>query len=150
MVDVEYIMKNADVKEKATECFGELFMVILPYLKKPVSAESISKRIRVKPSRIRAVLNRLFNYNLIEYKRSFDDDTGKYTYIWTLKHKKLKQFLSASDCCYEHTVVSDSKPVESPLLFLCVGCKEEYTFETAANYSFKCYKCGSFIDAKEK
>lgn len=136
------ISRNVNVKNNAVQHFGELFIIILPYLKRPVSAEYISKKIRVKPSRIRAVLNKLFNHNLIDYKRCFDDDTGKYTYVWTLKKEKLKSFLKenskpASDFV-EHETVYD---------FVCTGCKQGYDFDTASDYSFKCYKCGSFIDS---
>lgn len=143
----KYLNTNAHIKNNATHYFGELFIVVLPYLKRPVSAEYISKHIKVKPSKVRAVLNKLFNHNLIEYKRSFDDDTGKYTYIWALKHDKLKEFLK--NCNVDSTVRTDTSKTYVPA-FLCVGCKEAYDFDSASDYSFKCYKCGSLIDANEK
>jgi transcription factor E len=144
---VKYLNSNIDIKNKAMVHFGELFVVVLPYLKKPVSAEYISKQIRIKPSKIRAVLNKLFNHNLIEYKRSFDDDTGKYTYIWTLKQDKLKTFLKNYN--FETAVKADV--VETDVsAFFCVSCKETYDYDSASDCSFKCYKCGSTIDANEK
>lgn len=141
---VRYITRNIDAQNKAILHFGELFMVVLPYLKKPVSAEHISKKIRIKPSKIRAVLNKLFNHNLIDYKRCFDDDTGKYTYVWTLKQAKLKQFLRD----YQFDVPSSADSESQRSDFACTGCSENYSFDAAADYSFKCYKCGSFIDAR--
>jgi len=144
---IKHINFNVDVKNKAVLHFGELFVVILPYLKKPVSAEYISKQIKIKPSKIRAVLNKLFNHNLIEYKRSFDDDTGKYTYIWTLNHKKLERFLKEYefDVASEKTAVSDS----DELPFVCSDCREHYSFDAATDCAFKCYRCGGRIDANE-
>ncbi len=137
------ISRNVDAKNNAVQHFGELFIVILPYLKRPVSAEYISKKIRIKPSRIRAVLNRLFNYNLIDYKRCFDDDTGKYTYVWTLKKEKLKRFLKDVPAPVSNSDDDDSAVYD----FVCTGCKQGYTFDAAADYSFRCYKCGAFIDS---
>ncbi|MEM3364660.1 MAG: hypothetical protein QXS93_04090 [Candidatus Micrarchaeia archaeon] len=143
----KYISRNVDIKNKAILHFGELFIVVLPYLNKPVSAEYISKQIKVKPSRIRAVLNKLFNHNLIEYKRSFDDDTGKYTYIWTLKEAKLKEFLNNYNC--DTVIKADVVETHTPA-FYCSGCKEGYDFDTATDCSFRCYKCGSTIEANER
>ena len=144
---MKYINSNIDVKNKAVVHFGELFVIVLPFLKKPVSAEYISMQIRVKPSKIRAVLNKLFNHNLIEYKRSFDDDTGKYTYIWTLKQDKLKTFLK--NCNFDAVVKADVVEIPVPAFF-CASCQETYDFDSASDCSFKCYKCGSTIDANEK
>ena len=90
---VNKYIQNIDIKNKAVYNFGELFLKVAPYLDNPVSAEFISQEIKMKPSRIRAVLNRLFNHNLIEYRRCFDDATGKYTYIWELDKPKFKKFL---------------------------------------------------------
>ncbi len=139
------VLKDVDVKNNAVVSFGELFVTIYPYLKKPVSAEYISREIKVKPSRIRAVLNKLYNHSLIDYKRCFDDDTGKYTYIWTLNHKKLETFLKD----YNADAVSENAVASSEFPFICSGCKEPYSFESAVDCAFKCHKCGSTIDALE-
>ncbi|MEM0438249.1 MAG: hypothetical protein QXU54_03020 [Candidatus Micrarchaeia archaeon] len=147
MATLNYITKDIDIKNKAVLHFGELFIVIAPFLRKPVSAEFISKQIKVKPSRIRAVLNKLYNHNLIDYKRSFDDDTGKYTYIWTLNHDKLKTFLKN----YEFDVASEKSVEESDCdaPFRCRGCNEAYSFDSATDAAFKCVRCGSTIDSAE-
>ncbi len=141
-MEMAYVLKDVNTKNKAVLHFGELFLSILPYLKRPVSAEYISQQLKIKPSRIRAVLNKLFNYNLIEYKRSFDDDTGRYTYIWTLKHDKLREFLSVQE-------QPAPEVHDEGIKYVCTGCGMLYDFDTAFDYGFKCYHCGSFIDSKE-
>ena len=144
-VVINYI-ENVEIKNKAVYNFGELFLKVAPYLDKPVSAEFISQQIKLKPSRIRAVLNKLFNHNLIEYRRCFDESTGKYTYIWELDKPKFKQFLA--NYTFQVEKKEDVTPSEK-LTFVCRACKEAYTFEGAMDYSFVCTKCNSTIESKE-
>ena len=143
---VNKYIQNIDIKNKAVYNFGELFLRVAPYLDNPVSAEFISQEIKMKPSRIRAVLNKLFNHNLIEYRRCFDDASGKYTYIWELDKPKFKKFLM------EYTFQVEEKEETIPsekLIFVCKACKEAYTFENAMDYSFVCHKCNGTIESNE-
>jgi transcription initiation factor IIE alpha subunit len=143
---VDKYIQNIDIKNKAVYNFGELFLRVAPYLDNPVSAEFISQEIKMKPSRIRAVLNKLFNHNLIEYRRCFDDASGKYTYIWELDKPKFKKFLM------EYTFQVEEKEEVTPsekLTFVCHACKSTYTFEGAMDYSFVCHKCNGTIESNE-
>lgn len=143
---VDKYIQNIDIKNKAVYNFGELFLRVAPYLDNPVSAEFISQEIKMKPSRIRAVLNKLFNHNLIEYRRCFDDASGKYTYIWELDKPKFKKFLM------EYTFQVEEKEEITPsekLTFVCRACKSTYTFENAMDHSFVCHKCNGTIESNE-
>ena len=143
---VDKYIQNIDIKNKAVYNFGELFLRVAPYLDNPVSAEFISQEIKMKPSRIRAVLNKLFNHNLIEYRRCFDDASGKYTYIWELDKPKFKKFLM------EYTFQVEEKEEVTPsekLTFVCHACKSTYTFEGAMDHSFVCHKCNGTIESNE-
>lgn len=143
---VDKYIQNIDIKNKAVYNFGELFLRVAPYLDNPVSAEFISQEIKMKPSRIRAVLNKLFNHNLIEYRRCFDDASGKYTYIWELDKPKFKKFLME----YTFQVEEKEEITQSEkLTFVCHACKSTYTFEGAMDHSFVCHKCNGTIESNE-
>jgi transcription initiation factor IIE alpha subunit len=142
---VNKYIQEVEIKNKAVYNFGELFLKVAPYLDEPVSAELISQEIKMKPSRVRAVLNKLFNHNLIEYRRCFDDATGKYTYIWELDKSKFKKFLME----YTFQVEEEEEISDEEYVFVCSSCKEAYTFEGAMDISFVCHKCNGTIESNE-
>jgi transcription initiation factor IIE alpha subunit len=142
---VNKYIQEVEIKNKAVYNFGELFLKVAPYLDEPVSAEFISQEIKMKPSRVRAVLNKLFNHNLIEYRRCFDDATGKYTYIWELDKPKFKKFLMN----YTFQVEEEEEISDEEYVFVCGSCKEAYTFESAVDCSFICHKCNETIESNE-
>jgi hypothetical protein len=59
-----------------------------------MSDEELAKKIGVKTSDVRIVLNRLHTCGLFSYTRIRDKDSGWYSYIWKMSEEKLREFVA--------------------------------------------------------
>ena len=116
---------------------------------KPITDEDIEKKIKLKITEIRTILNRLHYRGIAEYQKKRNEKTGWYIYSWDIKISRIAQLLIAE--LEEH-----SKKLENQLNFesgyTFFNCKKKCSplvFEIAAEYHFRCPQCGQVMSQSD-
>ncbi|MFH1240668.1 MAG: hypothetical protein V1672_05675 [Candidatus Diapherotrites archaeon] len=112
-----------------------------------VTDEEIAKKLGLKVTEIRTILNRLHYRGIVCYDKTKNKKTGWYSYTWEIKTKRIAELILEQNS--EQIQKLENKMVleETYSLF---GCKAECAtvpFEIAAEYHFKCPECGKTLES---
>ncbi len=109
---------------------------------KPITDEDIEKKLKLKITEIRTILNRLHYRGIAEYQKKRNEKTGWYIYTWEIKTERIAELLIAQ-------LTENTKKIETAFEFskqhAFFNCKKKcgnIIFEVAAEYQFKCPQCG--------
>ncbi|MEM4633861.1 MAG: hypothetical protein QW275_01775 [Candidatus Anstonellaceae archaeon] len=86
------VLASAEARQRLIEMGGENTIDVIREFDKDMSDEELAKKIGIKASDVRVVLNRLHGCGLFSYTRVRDKDSGWYSYIWKMSEEKLKEF----------------------------------------------------------
>ena len=109
--------------------------------------EEVSKKMNLKVTEIRALLNKLHFRGIAIYQKSRNQKTGWYNYTWEISKKRL-----ATIVIEQQQDVLDKLGEKQALegdynFFDCNNCNERLPFEVAAEYNFICPSCGGVMDS---
>ncbi len=112
-------------------------MKICESKKRPVTDEEIGKKMPLKVTEIRTILNRLHYRGIACYQKTKNPKTGWYLYTWEIKNSRIAEILievHAEDI----TKLEKGMEFEESHAFFSAGKDlAEYPFEIAAEYNFK-------------
>jgi len=114
---------------------------------KPITDEEIGKKLPLKITEIRTILNRLHYHGIARYQKTRNPKTGWYSYSWDINTKRVAEII------LERRVKDLEKfreKVEYERNYAFFSCKKECNnvpFEIAAEYEFKCPECGTMMNA---
>lgn len=117
--------------------------------KRGVSDEEIATEIRLKITEVRAILNRLHYRGIACYQKTKNTKTGWFSYTWEIKLKRIAELLlerQAEEISKLEQKLDFEKNYE---FFACKDSCEMVPFEVAAEYQFKCPKCGSMMEKSD-
>ncbi len=107
-----------------------------------VTDEELAKKMKLKVTEIRTVLNRLHYRGIACYKKTKNKKSGWYNYTWEIKKKRvLELILEQQQEMIEKLEVKKSFG-EQYSFFNCKNDCEITPFEIAAEYQFRCPTCG--------
>lgn len=115
--------------------------------KKNISDEYLAKKMKLKVTEIRAILNRLHYRGIVYYKKSKNQKTGWYSYIWDIKLERIAELVLEEET---EKIEKLEKTKEFEKNYVFFGCRKQHDllpFEIAAEYEFKCPACGNAMDA---
>ncbi len=131
------------------EVIGDDTVEIIEYLKdkKDVSEFKISEKINKDIQNIRNMLYRLYNYNLVSYKRRKDRQKGWYISYWTFNRKKVKELMDRmhKDRLETYRERLEREEANKNAFFICPKACSRMEFESAAEAGYKCHECGSVL-----
>lgn len=110
--------------------------------KKGVSDEYLAKKLGLKVTGVRTILNRLHYRGIVEYQKDKNMKTGWYSYTWEVKPKRIAELIMGQQ---EEELEKIAKKLEFEKnydFFSCTRGCESLAFELAAEYQFKCPECG--------
>ena len=142
---VNALLREAKVRELLINTAGENAIAVIRELVKHGSDEEIAKKLGVRVSDVRAVLNKLHEAGFVAYERTRDKETGWYYYNWILNLEKMKKWveerLNMNKKKYLELISGGEK-------YFCPKCGIEvvYSFEEAMDISFKCPNCNSTLE----
>ena len=116
---------------------------ILLRSRKALRDEDIAKKMKVKVTEVRTMLNRLHYRGIANYEKTKDENTGWFTYTWHIDRGKLLETVTGEIIDRIKELEKEKEIQESYTIFLCKKCKIEMPFEVAAEYNFRCPECGS-------
>ncbi len=135
------------------EIIGDDTVEIIKFLKdrKDVSEFTISEKIKKDIQNVRNMLYRLYNYNLVSYKRRKDRQKGWYISYWTFNRKKIKEMLDKTQKERLETYRErlEREEANRNAFFICPKACTRMEFETAAEAAYKCGECGSVLSQQD-
>ncbi|HLC92961.1 MAG TPA: hypothetical protein VJH23_04595 [archaeon] len=112
-------------------------MKICEHKKRPVTDEEIGKKLPLKVTEIRTVLNRLHYRGIACYQKTKNTKTGWYSYTWEIKNSRIAEILIETHT-EDITKLEKGMEFEGTHEFFSAGKgMAEFPFEIAAEYNFK-------------
>lgn len=107
----------------------------------PITDEVIEKKIKLKVTEIRTILNQLHYRGIAEYQKKRNEKTGWYIYTWEIKTHRIAELLLAQQTEKEKKIQEQFEFSKTHAFFTCKKKCENIIFEVAAEYNFKCPQC---------
>ena len=107
--------------------------------------EEIAEKLGVKVSDVRVALNKLANLGIVYYKRRRDKETGWFYYEWSVDAQKFKSWIDREfNKKYDDLI----RRVQEEEIYYCPSCgiSQTFSFDEAADLTFKCPNCGENLD----
>ncbi|MAG18272.1 MAG: hypothetical protein CL944_02245 [Candidatus Diapherotrites archaeon] len=115
--------------------------------RKPVTDEEIGKKLPLKITEIRTILNRLHYRGIACYQKTKNVKTGWYSYTWEIKAPRIATLILEQQV-EEITKLEKEIEFEGTHAFFSAGKDSAfYPFEIAAEYGFKCPDTGRPLKA---
>ena len=114
--------------------------------KKKLTDEEIAKGAKLKITEVRATLNRLHYRGIACYDKKKNQKTGWYSYTWEIKEKRIAELIIEEQ---SEEIKKIEKKLDFEKDYVFFNCKklcESVPFEIAAEYQFKCPKCGGTLE----
>ena len=113
---------------------------------KMVTDEELAKKMRLKVTEVRTILNRLHYRGVACYQKSKNTKTGWYSYTWEIKKKRVAELLLEEMVEKTEKLEAKQQMQSNYGLFSCSSLCGQMPFEVAAEYDFKCPECGAPMD----
>jgi len=112
-----------------------------------VTDEELAKKMKVKVTEIRTVLNRLHYRGIACYKKTKNRKSGWYNYTWQIKKKRIVELIVEEQKEIIEKLEAKQDFGKNYSFFSCESGCEIVPFEIAAEYQFKCPDCGKTMDS---
>jgi len=114
---------------------------------KRTTDEELAKKMGVKVTEIRTILNRLHYRGIAHYQKTKNKKTGWYNYTWEIRSKRILELLLEEQ---KEAIekLKTAQDFEKTYTYFC--CKKNCTsvpFEVAAEFQFKCPECNNAMEA---
>ena len=109
---------------------------------KCVTDEELAKKMKLKVTEIRTVLNRLHYRGIACYKKTKNKKSGWYNYTWEIKKKRVLELILEQQHEMIEKLEAKQSFGEKYSFFNCKNDCEITPFEIAAEYQFRCPTCG--------
>ena len=124
-----------------------LNLVEIVLKKKNVTDEQIGKKMKhLKITEIRALLNRLHFHGIATYQKTRDAKSGWYSYTWNVKSARIAELILDGHAEKISQLEQKLNYEKEHEFFSCKKGCDNFAFEIAAEYHFKCPVCGGNMD----
>jgi len=114
---------------------------------KRVTDEELAKKMRLKVTEIRTVLNRLHYRGIACYKKTKNKKNGWYNYTWEIKKKRIVELVLEAQQENIEKLEAKQAVGKNYSFFSCKKNCGVVLFEIAAEYQFKCPECGETMNS---
>jgi len=114
--------------------------------KRKVTDEEIAKKTKLKITEVRAILNRLHYRGIACYDKKKNNQTGWYSYTWEIKQKRIAELIIEEQSEEIKKLEKKLEFEKDYVFFACKDLCENTPFEVAAEYQFRCPKCGKSVE----
>jgi len=112
-----------------------------------VTDEELAKKMKLKVTEIRTVLNRLHYRGIACYKKTKNKKNGWYNYTWGVKNRRVVELILEEQ--QERIEKLEAKQAfgKNYSFFGCKNSCSVVPFEIAAEYQFKCPECSETMNS---
>ncbi len=114
--------------------------------RKSFTDEDVSKKMGIKVTEVRAMLNKLHFRGIACYQKSRNQKTGWFNYTWEIKRDRLAELIIEKQKDFLEKLKEKQNLEGDYNHFDCNNCNERLPFEVAAEYNFCCPACGGVMD----
>jgi transcription initiation factor TFIIE subunit alpha len=149
------LLNNPLVSDYLISNFGENSIKIILAAMDETTDDAIAARCKLKVAEVRAILNKLYNYRLAEYKRIKDRDTGWFSYIWKIDVSNVLSIIEEQVVQKIKELDRKVEKINTELVYYCPKCSKTnlISFDLASELYFRCPNCENRLvekDIKEK
>lgn len=142
MAKVDIVLSDAAVRQMLIDLGGENALTIIRNFYGHLSDEEMAKKLKLKISDVRATLNRLHSEGLVNYIREKDNETGWYSYSWSLNREKMEKWVNDQT----GTMLPFKDDGREYYFCSCCGTPSVVDFESASESYFKCGRCNKMLE----
>ena len=145
------LLANPLVTDYFSANFGENSVRVIKAAMEEMTDDAIAARCKLKVAEVRAVLNKLYNYKLAEYKRIKDRDTGWFSYIWKIDVSNVLSVIQIQINSKIGELDNKVEKMNTDLLYYCPKCSKTnlIQFDLAMDLAFRCPHCDNKLIEKE-
>lgn len=114
--------------------------------KKDITDEEISKKVPLKITEIRTILNQLHYRGIACYNKAKTKRSGWYNYTWSIRTRRIAELLLEQKIEEIEKIERKQEFEKNYEQFRCEGKCTQFAFEVAAEYKFKCPECGKQME----
>lgn len=115
--------------------------------KKRITDEELSKKMKMKVTEVRTILNRLHYRGIACYEKTRNQKTGWYNYTWEIRKDKIAEIIIEQQGEIINKLAQKRDLEADHSLFDCVKCDQRAPFEIAVENNFICPICGSTMNS---
>ena len=141
MKRIAIILADSRVRQKLIDLGGENALTIVRNFQSYYSDEEISKNLNLKISDVRAALNKLHNEGLVKYNREKNNETGWYSYDWSINVERVERWAVAVT-----GILPDVLSASDHYLCNACGPTSMINLDSAVMRDFKCVSCSLPLD----
>ncbi len=136
------ILASAEIRQMLIEVGGENALSIIKNFYGNHSDDELAKKLKLKISDVRATLNKLHNEGLVNYVREKDNETGWYSYSWSLNMIRIEKWVDNQKGRLGGLGADENE------LYFCPSCGESsiVDFENASDMQFRCERCNKMLE----
>lgn len=112
-----------------------------------VTDEELAKKMKVKVTEIRTVLNRLHYRGIACYKKTKNKRNGWYNYTWGIKKKRIVELILEAQRETIEKLEAKQAFSANYSFFSCKNSCSIVPFEIAAEYQFRCPECSETMNS---
>ncbi len=145
------LLANPLVTDYFSVNFGENSVKVIKAAMEEMTDDAIAARCKLKVAEVRAILNKLYNYKLAEYKRIKDRDTGWFSYLWKIDVSNVLSVIQIQINSKIDELDQKVEKMNTDLLYYCPNCSKTnlIQFDLAMDLSFRCPHCEHKLIEKE-
>ena len=139
------------IEEVVKNICGEdvLLLVRKIYEKENVSEFQLAKQLKIDIKRVRNMLYRLYDNNLVEFVRKKDKKKGWYIYYWTFKPEQIQFIYLRTKKKQLETSRERLVQESSGQFFICPSKCVRMDFEQVVNFEYFCPECGQLMGLED-
>ncbi|MEM4590168.1 MAG: hypothetical protein QXK21_02790 [Candidatus Micrarchaeia archaeon] len=146
------LLYNPLVTDYLKTNFGENSIKVISAAMEEMTDDAIAARCKLKVAEVRAILNKLYNYKMAEYKRIKDRDTGWFSYIWKIDVSNILNIIKEQTINRIEELDKTVEKMSTEFVYYCPQCSKTnlISFDLAADLMFRCPNCENKLLEKER
>ncbi|MEM4260667.1 MAG: transcription factor [Candidatus Woesearchaeota archaeon] len=143
--------KKQLIANVAEELVGEEAVPILLYLrgKTNVSEFKIAQDLNLEIHQTRNILYRLFEHNLVYFKRKKDKIKGWYISYWDFNEKSVEYLKQKIKKNKIEKLKERLEKEQNSIFYMCKNACTRMDFDKATEFNFKCPECGEIMHEQD-
>lgn len=139
------------IEEVVMDVAGEDVVKLVNILKDKsnVSEFKLAETLKEEVNKIRNILYRLHDFNLVSFVRKKDKKKGWYIYYWTFNTKRIKDLILITKQKKMTKLKERLEREKQNKFYSCSNKCIRLDFDQSINFEFKCPECGQLINEED-
>lgn len=114
--------------------------------KNEATDEEIANELDVRLNLVRKILYDLYDNQVVDYRRTRDDESGWYIYYWHVEPDRALELLNDNKRTLLQKLKERLKHEQSTMFFTCCDECPRIEFDEAIDHGFECPRCGEKME----